>query len=444
MARYLISYWGADPTTPYSNIESFKNDYLCGNNGNLLFKNAVTKSLASPENELSYFHMFDQKNKDITQAFAHNDIDYINNHFDAVILSEADLFNTSYIPRFPYFIDFLEQINIPIVMVGVGAASTLQKEILFGSPLDQFAKRIADLLLKHSASIGVRGYFTKQYLLKLGCSPLQVDVIGCPSMFTNGANLNIDTKKFDKHSFDECLVAFNGEFTLPIFQEYTEQHSNYLFFPQNFLELFTAMFEDTSDKSICYNPLYAPWVNQEKIRYYTNIQQWQSKLSEAIFSFGTRVHGNFLALLAGTPAYIVATDARTEELAQYFEIPYHYLNAPHKSLYELYAEADYSRLLSGHAQRFERYKNFLEKNNLNHALNLLPSTSPDLRKEAEGYPDYILPIQQAPKEKLAERLSFLKENYIRQQGGSHLPPVAAKRLENSIASIAQALGNNNE
>ena len=120
MARYLISYWGADPTTPYSNIESFKNDYLCGNNGNLLFKNAVTKSLASPENELSYFHMFDQKNKDITQAFAHNDINYINNHFDAVILSEADLFNTSYIPRFPYFIDFLEQINIPIVMVGVG------------------------------------------------------------------------------------------------------------------------------------------------------------------------------------------------------------------------------------------------------------------------------------------------------------------------------------
>ena len=39
------------------------------------------------------------------------------------------------------------------------------------------------------------------------------------------------------------------------------------------------------------------------------------------FTFGTRIHGNIAALLAGTPSYVFAHDTRTLELAQYFGIP---------------------------------------------------------------------------------------------------------------------------
>ena len=88
------------------------------------------------------------------------------------------------------------------------------------------------------------------------------------------------------------------------------------------------------------------------------------------FSFGTRIHGNIAALLAGTPACVLAHDSRTLEIARYFEIP-------HRSLRELpadidaadlYAAADFDAFNAGLPGRFATFAAYLARHGLDHAF----------------------------------------------------------------------------
>lgn len=69
-------------------------------------------------------------------------------------------------------------------------------------------------------------------------------------------------------------------------------------------------------------------------------------LNDSDLTFGSRLHGNIAAVLAGTPALLVTKDSRTRELAEY-----HHLNAIHESklnekltLQELVEQQDFHRL----------------------------------------------------------------------------------------------------
>ena len=65
-----------------------------------------------------------------------------------------------------------------------------------------------------------------------------------------------------------------------------------------------------------------PFFAERRTRLYADPWPWLADLAAFDFSFGTRIHGNIAALLAGTPAYVLAHDSRTLELARYFEIPH--------------------------------------------------------------------------------------------------------------------------
>jgi polysaccharide pyruvyl transferase WcaK-like protein len=45
-------------------------------------------------------------------------------------------------------------------------------------------------------------------------------------------------------------------------------------------------------------------------------------MRETDFVFGSRIHGSIAAVLSGTPSYLLAHDARTLELARYFDLPH--------------------------------------------------------------------------------------------------------------------------
>jgi hypothetical protein len=91
------------------------------------------------------------------------------------------------------------------------------------------------------------------------------------------------------------------------------------------------------------------------------------------FSFGTRIHGNIAALLAGTPAVVVAHDTRTLELARYFEIPHVDMSGRQAisrlNAAELAANADYGPLKRGHEARRAVMTNFLDQHGLAHTSN---------------------------------------------------------------------------
>jgi hypothetical protein len=103
-----------------------------------------------------------------------------------------------------------------------------------------------------------------------------------------------------------------------------------------------------------------------KARVYIDPVTWLDDLRGFDYSFGSRIHGNIAALLAGTPATVLAFDSRTLELCRYFEIPHRLLSEAPADLdpADLYAEADFTGLTGNHRERFDRFTAFLDKNGL--------------------------------------------------------------------------------
>ncbi len=64
-----------------------------------------------------------------------------------------------------------------------------------------------------------------------------------------------------------------------------------------------------------------PLIRQNRVRFFLDPKAWFAHLANYDFSFGTRIHGNIAALLAGTPALLLAHDSRTLELAHYSRDP---------------------------------------------------------------------------------------------------------------------------
>lgn len=84
------------------------------------------------------------------------------------------------------------------------------------------------------------------------------------------------------------------------------------------------------------------------------------------FSIGTRIHGNIAAVLAGTPAYIIAANSRVLELAEYHNIPHIAVNEFDfsKPVRDIYEETDFSVVNKGHKERYENFVDFLKVNGL--------------------------------------------------------------------------------
>ena len=54
---------------------------------------------------------------------------------------------------------------------------------------------------------------------------------------------------------------------------------------------------------------------------YFDVNEWMYQLHQFDLSVGTRLHGNMLALQAGTPSIFLPHDSRTQELADIMALP---------------------------------------------------------------------------------------------------------------------------
>ncbi len=113
-----------------------------------------------------------------------------------------------------------------------------------------------------------------------------------------------------------------------------------------------------------------PLFQENRVRFYVEPWPWIDDLRAYDFAFGSRIHGNIAALLAGTPAFVLAHDSRTLELARYFEIPHRPIPAvaPDVDAADLYADADYGPLVAGHPERLARFTAYLERHGLAHVF----------------------------------------------------------------------------
>ncbi len=85
------------------------------------------------------------------------------------------------------------------------------------------------------------------------------------------------------------------------------------------------------------------------------------------FSYGSRIHGNIIALQQAIPAYVKIIDARTREICEFYKIPNsiaHPFSEKRDDLYDLYTSLDYSNFNRNYIEKYNNFVNFLSSKNI--------------------------------------------------------------------------------
>lgn len=365
MKRILLRS-GKSPLDAISPATTLRRDLMGTNIGNLLFSDSVHKMLTTTGTEVT-------SNGIGTTRFTDEWVARTDAEFDVFVVPLANAFRPGFRDPLDRLSAAIERLTIPVVVLGVGAQVGADYDTQVLRPMAGSVTRFVRTVLDHSATIGVRGELTADYLGDLGFH--DVDVIGCPSMFWYGDRLpalrrpdRLDaTSRIALNlSPDAISVGDVGG----LVDHALQQFPRLTYFAQDTADAQLLFWGDTSVEAGRHDTfprlLSHPLFQEGRVTVPLDPQTWIRELALHDFAYGTRIHGNIAALLAGTPAVVVAHDSRTLELSRYFDIPHHMLAnlAPGTGPAELLAEADYSAMVNGHPERFARLAAFLARHGL--------------------------------------------------------------------------------
>jgi hypothetical protein len=395
------------PFDVYSSEATHEVDLIGNNSGNLVFSHAAHKLLQTERTEIS------------PTAFGSNPplSAEINERYDVFVVPLANAFRLSFESRLNSLTELIERLTIPVVVLGVGAQSDVNYTMDRLAPIERSVRRFARAVLDRSPSIGVRGEFTESYLRSLGFT--DVEQIGCPSMFMYGPELRVE--KTDPRLTRDSNIAINiSPYVKVMGSILTANHTRYphmTYVAQDIRTLGTMLWGDRVEDRGKTNkvPIYTshPMYQQNRIRFFIDPWPWMQYLRGVDFAFGTRIHGNITALIAGTPGFVLAHDSRTLELCEYFAIPHRKIRDVPSDIdpARLYEEADYAELNRGHAERFRRFTDFLSKHNLDHAYAEGNSTAPFDRQLARiTFPPAVQTLAAGNLNDLQGRVLYLRES----------------------------------
>ncbi|MEV6105887.1 polysaccharide pyruvyl transferase family protein [Streptomyces sp. NPDC051940] len=342
--------------------QALQDDVIGTNSGNLIFSDATHKLLLLDGTDV----VSNGISTDVNAAAR------INADFDVFVVPLANAFRPSFESSLKRLTTLIGKLRIPVVVLGVGAQAPPSYDAARLAPIEKSVRAFVDAVLDRGPSIGVRGEFTLQYLNGLGYR--DVEVIGCPSMFMNGPEFKV-TKRVEALTPDS-RISVNGAHSAhrligPIISAAHQRYPNLRFVGQNTIEALQLHWRDESRPgtnaitALPTNPAH-PMYQEGKAAVFVDPVTWIDDLRGYDFSFGTRIHGNIAALLAGTPATVLCHDARTLELCRYFGIPHRLLAKTPRDIdpAELYDEADFSELTGGHPERFRRFADYLDRHGL--------------------------------------------------------------------------------
>ena len=110
---------------------------------------------------------------------------------------------------------------------------------------------------------------------------------------------------------------------------------------------------------------FGRWLGQHAAIFF-DPAVWFAQMREFDFLIGTRIHGSVAAIQGGCPALTLVHDSRTQELCEYFHLPFIKLtdfNASRSPQY--YAEmCDFQNFQATYAARLSNYVDFLNENEL--------------------------------------------------------------------------------
>lgn len=277
--------------------EAIHRDVIGTNSGNLIFSDAAHKILTTPETEVVSNGM----RTDVSAAGR------INEEYDAFVIPLANAFRPSFEPSLQRLTRLISKLKIPVVILGVGAQAGVTYDPARLKAMEPTVRAFCAAVLERSASIGVRGEFTEQYLTGLGFK--DVEVIGCPSMFLHGDKLPVEKKAPALTA--ESRIAVNGSHTAMrgggLHRIVDRAHARYphlRYIGQNIQDARQLHWRDVDSAAgrITEMPTHPdhPMYREGKARVYMDPVTWLEDLRGFDYSFGSRIHGNIAALLAGT------------------------------------------------------------------------------------------------------------------------------------------------
>lgn len=306
---------------------------------------------------------------------------FVEENFDQVVIAAANFLFPGF--DFTPVSSFLDKIRLPVFMVGLGAQLPSSAEALANIPEGTW--RLVRIASERSHSIGVRGYFTAEQLVKNGIGNVQVT--GCPSFYTtlkpaarirrpsqiarvtvNGSR-NVVGHSSDKEAATRAEV---GLFRLAMergapYVLQNEQPEMQLACGESAashqpaLASLSRFFGASADSIADYYARFG--------KVFFSTEEWFSWIADYDFSCGTRFHGNVAALLNGVPAVVLTHDSRTKELCEFAAIPHVPVSGIDRLSFEdLYAAANFDLFESRYNTLYREYVAFLDSNRIPHRL----------------------------------------------------------------------------
>jgi len=334
------------------------------NSGNYLFSHAAHRMLSRADVTLDPYGL----------GAPSMPAEQINEEYDHLVLPMANSFRPGYMPSLKKLTSLIESLTIPVTVLSVGAQATTDMDTGHLRALDGTVKKFVGAVLDRSPRIGVRGALTAEYLTELGFK--DVEPIGCPSMFLNGPNFELrdPTPALDYDSRISFSVTPRVKEMGPITTNHIQKFRNLRLIPQDDISL-AAMLWASEPKNIDrysempFHPQH-PLFTEDKARFFVDATPWIEYMGTIDFAFGDRIHGNVAALLAGTPAFLLAHDSRVLELAEHHKIPHMLVTdvTPDMDALTFAQMADMAPLRNAHAANWEIFSRYLADQGLAHAF----------------------------------------------------------------------------
>lgn len=338
----------------------------CPNWGNKLWFQGLYSEIDNGENEIC--------------IRTNETIEEINNSFDLIIYPMANIFCEEYASAMVELSETFMQVRIPVYVVACGVQANSYNELEnLVSKIGNSSSRFIESIYHTGGEFALRGHFTKAFFERLGFS--SAVVTGCPSMYQMGPSFKISSPTYIDSDL-KIKPIINGH-PLRSFEKIMKNFTESVFIDQHYFFdcLFNSnFFEKRSIKSdIFYTYKYdcysAELLGQGRIKMFADMNDWYQYIKNSGFnySFGSRIHGNIMSILAGVPATVIAKDARTLEMAQFFDIP-HIIHEEGKiysidDLYEAYENADYRKFNQTYLDKYLFYQEFLKKHGIITTIN---------------------------------------------------------------------------
>lgn len=311
------------------------------------------------------------------------DPNWAKDNFDIVVIMHANLYNKNCVSIMDSLSLFYKLVQIPIYCLGVGCQSSADYDDSFVKSIKGSIQKHNDALLENGGDITLRGDFTRHCMELCGYSGLFVS--GCPSLYVRSPDNPIINEKVNESDFIPMISGRMVSDYSSLFKKYPKS----CFFDQDlYMDILYAP-EQIDPKDKRFNKTFFELYKNDRILGSLEYQTWVSQILDGKFnfSFGSRIHGNLIALQLNIPACVNVIDSRTREIAEFYKIP-NVVSNPFEieDIYSMYKSLDYGSFNENYEIKYREFSAYLDSKNIEHSLGTLNALQKKLQ-QLDGY-DY--------------------------------------------------------